>query len=79
MYSFNPKNMTIEQINDLIIDSLEATKTDLKTANYVIELYSQLALLLGRELRNCTKENIDLKRRNEYLIKNKGKWWELSS
>lgn len=66
--------MTIEQINDLIIDSLEATKTDLKTANYVIELYSQLALLLGRELGDCTKENIDLKRRNEYLIRNKGKW-----
>lgn len=66
--------MTTEQINDLIGDSLDATTTDLKTANHVIELYSELTVRLGRELLTCVRENNDLKRRNEYLIKNKGKW-----
>jgi hypothetical protein len=74
MYSFNPKNMTKEQISELIADSLEATTTDLKAAHYVIELYAQLTVRLGRELLICARENNDLKHRNEYLIKNKGKW-----
>lgn len=66
--------MTKEQILELIDDSLEATTTDLRAANEVIHLYSDLSLILGRSLKECMRENLDLKRRNEYLIKNKGKW-----
>lgn len=48
------------KINDIIIDSLESTKTDLRAANYVINLYSDLCYLNGKRLTELTNKIIEL-------------------
>jgi len=48
------------KINEIIIDSLESTETDLRAANYVINLYSDLCALNGKRLTELTNRIIEL-------------------
>lgn len=48
--------MTIEQINKLIDDSIELAAEDITVAHRVIELQSELAVMIAKELKNAKFE-----------------------
>jgi hypothetical protein len=53
--------MTREQLHDQIGDYIELAATDITAAHRMIELYAQLALMLGKDIKELTAENIRLK------------------
>jgi len=55
----------MEQLHDQIGDYIELAATDLTAAHRVIELQSELALMMGRELKRLTEENNKLKQQTQ--------------
>ena len=53
--------MTSEKLHDQIGDYIELASTDITAAHRVIELYAELALMLGKDIKALTAENIRLK------------------